>query len=373
MKIAVDCHPLKKNKAGVGHYLYSLLSELVQIRSDDQFYLYASQGSLELETLSKNKNVTLKIYPLFHQSSIIWGQITLPLAILKDDADLLWSTNHLAPVLLPKKVKNLILVHDFVYKIAPKTVKIIRRLALNIITNLTFDQSRFFISNSNGTKEKLKNYYNINSNSVINPPVRKNFFHISDELFTDFLNRNHLENKKYFLFVGTLEPRKNLESILLTYEKAIELYGLDNCYPLIIIGGKGWKNTKAIDKLNYLLMKYPQNIIVKGYVSEEELPYYFKGARYFLFPSLYEGYGMPVAEARSIGTAVITSNIPELIEASESDGIFLNPYNLENELFEYFQIDKMSSIPNLSKKITYLSNRNLSKHLSNCFEEILLK
>jgi glycosyltransferase involved in cell wall biosynthesis len=370
MKIAVDCHPLKSNKSGVGHLLNTLLKELVQNRPNDKFYLYAPQNSLELKELSKYKNVIVKICPFLRQSSIIWGQITLPLNLLKDDIDILWSTNHLAPIFLYKNIKNLISVNDFVYKIQSDTLKLSRRIALNIISRFTFNLSRFYLTISTGTCEKLQKYYNIKSAKIINPPVREQFFDISEDQLDEFLLKNNLKKKKYLLFVGNLEPRKNLQSILLTYQKSIELYGINNCYPLVMIGAKGWKNNEILQLIDSMSKKYPQNILIPGYVSDEELPYYYKGAGYLLFPSLYEGYGMPVAEARVVGTAVITSNIPELIEAAEGDGVFLDPYKLENQLVEYFMINEDDTIPKLSKKVGYYSTKELAEQLIDYLYEI---
>ncbi len=365
MKIAVDCHPLKGYKTGVGHYLFEILKELISINQNDQFYLYAPIISTDLIKLSENKNVTLRICSTFSFSSIIWGQTTLPRESSIDGVDLLWSTNHLAPIFLSKSIKNIITVHDFVYKIQPATLNMTRRIALHCISKIIFRPNKGFITNSQGTKDKLKRYYNVNADLVITPPLRTQLTHFDEYKISNLLLLDNLLFKKYLLFVGTLEPRKNLKSILETYQKAINLYGIDNCYPLLIVGGKGWKNSSTDKILNQLVQKYPHNVLVKGYINDEELAFYFKGARYFLFPSLYEGYGMPIAEARINGTPIITSNLIEMIEAAENDGIFLNSNNLINELLPYFKIDNNQVIPCLLKKTSYPATIDLSRKLSN--------
>lgn len=372
MKIAVDCHPLVGNKSGVGNYLFSLLSNLVLLRPSDHFYLYSPKNSNDIEQLSKNFNVTVRICKLFSKSSLIWGQTTLLWHICMDKVDLIWEPNHLAPVFTPKKIKQLITIHDFVFKLHPETLTYFRRTASSLLSRMIFKNKNHFITVSIGTNEKLKKNYGLQVDSIINPPMREHLFRLDQVEYDLFFSDKYLKQKQYLLFLGTLEPRKNLHSILLTYKNALIKYGEENTYPLVLIGSRGWKNNRITNLLNELQLVYPNRIFTLGFLSDDQLTYYIKGARYLLLPSLYEGYGMPIAEARCLDTPVITSNLEELIEAAEGDGIFLNPYNLQTELMPYFEINN-SFVPKCNKQINYQNTWELSDKLSKCIDGVFLK
>ena len=149
--------------------------------------------------------------------------------------------------------------------------------------------------------------------------------------------------ERYFLFVGTLDPRKNFLNIFKAFERINpEIHDIH----LIIIGGKGWKNNNFIKLIkSHPLKKY---IHFTGYIFRDELQYYYKKALCLLFPSIYEGFGFPVLEAMSCGTPVITSNVSSMPEISGNAAITVNPGDV-NALAESMM--KLLNDKNLREKL----------------------
>ncbi len=132
-------------------------------------------------------------------------------------------------------------------------------------------------------------------------------------------------NSEYILSVCTLEPRKNLQLVVRAYEHLLQ-NNVDTKLPqLVLVGAIGWKTGELIDQINMLNAPYPNQVIITGYIEDEELAQLYTGASMFVYPSLYEGFGLPPLEAMQCGSPVITSNVSSLPEVVGMAGITINP------------------------------------------------
>lgn len=132
-------------------------------------------------------------------------------------------------------------------------------------------------------------------------------------------------NSEYILSVCTLEPRKNLQLVVRAYEHLLQ-NNVDTKLPqLVLVGAIGWKTGELIDQINALNASYPNQVIITGYIEDEELAQLYTGASMFVYPSLYEGFGLPPLEAMQCGSPVITSNVSSLPEVVGMAGITINP------------------------------------------------
>lgn len=347
MKIGIDATPLKEQLTGVGNYVFYLLDALIQKRSQDHFYLYAIRNSSSLETFRRYSNVTIRLLPFLGKSEALWSQTTLAWRCWKDHIDLFWGTTQSVPLLA--KQKSVITIYDFAYKLYPNTVSFVRGNYLRLLGRLLYKKADRLTTISKGTAKRLRQLYKLDAHQVIIPPLKKVIFPTKDEVL-NVLNTYSLKQKEYFITVGTLEPRKNLVSLLRAYQ--------EEC-PLVIVGGKGWRDTSILKEL-----KSTENIRLLGYLPDQILNALVMGAKAFIMPSLYEGYGMPIAEARILGTSVICCDVPEMIEAAEEDALIV-PHN---EL-------KKAFITPLTPpgKPTYPSNDVLATLLSEEFSKLLPK
>ena len=129
-----------------------------------------------------------------------------------------------------------------------------------------------------------------------------------------------VKQKKYILFVGTIQPRKNLETLIDTFEKFIQT---NKNFKLVIVGKKGWLYDDIFEKVKKL--KLEDKVIFTGHITDEDLVSYYKNAFCLALPSLYEGFGMPVLEALALGVPVIASDIPVLREVAGPAAMYVPP------------------------------------------------
>ena len=359
MKIGIDVMPLQNELTGVGNYLLRLLEELIPLRPHDTFYLYRTHTNPLLQRLAQSPRVFLRTNSLFGFSEALWSQTTLAWMCYKDQIDLFWGATQSLPLLTAKRQKHLLTIYDFAYLLYPETVSSMRGRYLRIFSKFFYKKADIRTAISRGTADRLQQLFSLETQKIIPPPpphfLQKDNVQNPASL-KKLLNSYGLEEKKYFLMIGTLEPRKN---ICMTLQAYMRLARQKKINPLVLVGKLGWKD-KAIQKeIDQLAYEIPNQVKVLGYIEETCLYDLLRGAQAYLMPSFYEGYGMPIAEARSLKTPVICSNIPEMIEAAEGDAFFLDLHNFEANLHEALT----SPLP-APKKCTYPTSLALATLLS---------
>ena len=202
---------------------------------------------------------------------------------------------------------------------------------MRLITDKLFfrrdiNKARIIISNSSGTAAKLKQYFNKDTNLIIHPIIDQWYGLLNPDAVKEKLNELGIKFP-FVLTVATREPRKNLDKTINAFI-SIKKKGLLSEHKLLLIGSKGWKS----EEVDALITQYSHDVKQLGFTEDEIMPYLYNGADVFVFPSLYEGFGMPVREAMICGTPVVTSDIDELREATMNSAIYINP--ADNEQFE---------------------------------------
>lgn len=227
------------------------------------------------------------------------------------------------------KGKKVTIIYDMAYKAIPETVRKKTRRWLELTVSKSCKRADRIITISKFSKSEIIKYLHVEEDKIVIIPlgVNSSLFH-SEYKFDQIQsvkNKYHIEGQ-YFLYLGTLEPRKNVERIVEAYSYFVERnYSIDVPY-LVLAGRKGWLYDSIFEKVKKLNIE--DKIIFTGYVLESETPILMCGAKCFIFPSLYEGFGMPVIEAMSCGTPVITSNTTSLDEVSGEAAIKVNPFNI---------------------------------------------
>lgn len=161
--------------------------------------------------------------------------------------------------------------------------------------------------------------------NVVYLGVESKFQPYSEKESKAVLEKHGLKYKQYSLIVSTVEPRKNFERLLQAFTMLPA--SIQCLHPLVIIGDKGWESQEIHDTISELA--YDNKVVQLGYVDEQELPLLYSAACVFLYPSLYEGFGLPVLEAMASGTAVITSNTSSLPEVAGDSCLLVDPYSVE--------------------------------------------
>lgn len=223
------------------------------------------------------------------------------------------------PLLLPSRVKTLWLLYDLVWKRYPSTMK--KRLSLtSLLFRWNMNRADMLVAISEATKQDARNLLKVTTRIEVIPLAAdpRTFYRASSAEIAAVLKKYGIQ-KPYILSVCTLEPRKNLRALL-------EAYGMierpEECR-LVLVGMRGWKTSDLYDMMER--HRLVEGIVVTGYVPARDLAPLYSGAAVFAFPSLYEGFGLPVLEAMQCGCPVITSNVSSLPEVAGDACILVDP------------------------------------------------
>lgn len=314
IRVAVDARPLSFPTTGIGRYTQSLLSRLFD-DSDWSWYLYSDRPLLWPESLPDNVNVR---YPNFMLPSAgsLFAQVAFPLWAKSDQVDLFWSPRHHLPLFLGSNVRSVVTIHDLVWKHFPETMSRFGRILDSRLMPPSIRKADKVIAVSGATKSEVQE---------LSPEAN-----VERVLEAPFLSSSGCSGiGEYFLFVGTLEPRKNLARLLSAYAKYVSAN--TSALPLKICGGKGW----GLPGLERLIHKngLSEQVEVLGYVDDTALPALYQNARALLMPSLYEGFGLPIVEAFSQGTPVLTSNRGAMEEVAGDGGMLVDPESIDDMAF----------------------------------------
>lgn len=340
MKIAFESQLfLKGDKTGIGWCADNLIKELVK----DPDY----QCVCDFFTVRQPKERTdrVKVYEAhgavmnpckwFHNMlyKLIWPVVPVPYSIFfGKDRDITQFFNFVVPPGVKGKVVTI--VHDMAYKAYPETVNERTRKWLELTLEGSCRRADAIITVSEFSKREIMKYLGVEADKITVMPngVNLELFHngYTDEDIDRVKQQFHIQDD-YFLYLGTLEPRKNIERIIQAYYYLLEEKDAKEVPELVLAGGKGWLYDSIFELVHKLNME--KKVIFTGYVEERDVPVLMQGARAFLFPSLYEGFGMPPLEAMACQTPVITSNTSSLPEVVGEAGILVDPFEV-NEIKE---------------------------------------
>lgn len=328
MKIAIDARSLTKNTTGVSTYLINSLNELVTQKPDWDFYLLAHKPlNLDIE---KRLNKQNNLHIIIDSSKILkigslWYLVRLNFLLKSIEPDYFWSTATLIPPYkLVKNTKILITVHDLVAKEYKNTMSKFNILMNTFLFDRSIKRADIIWSVSEYTKEKLIEYYPeikekiLFVGSCIDKKTYKKIIIDKDDR-NNFLKKYNIKGK-FLLFVGTLEPRKNIAFLLSLMPE------LKDDYYLVIVGGKGWGKTYIKDIIEQ--KDFPkEKVIFTDFTDDQTLLKLYNLAYIYISSSFNEGFGLPQLEAMSCGCPVISSHNSAMIEVVNEAGLTIKDYN----------------------------------------------
>lgn len=289
-----------KNRSGTENYSYQLLKHLLKIDKKNKYRIY-----------TKNN---LK-WPRF------WTQIGLAIKTFTDKLDVLFVPAHTLPIIRKPGLKTVITVHDLGSEYLPQMHQFKQRLYLSFMQKYQLRGASKIIAVSKATKEDLVKRIGIKPQkiSVIYEGYDKQLFKPRYQLPALPAGR---PAANYFLFIGTVQPRKNLERVIIAFSRQ------SSAVRLVIAGQKGWISEEIYQLPKKLGIE--NKIKFLGYVPDQKLPALYSGAIALVFPSLFEGFGLPILEAQACGCPVITSNVSSMPEVAGKGAIYVNPYNIDD-------------------------------------------
>lgn len=310
MRVGLDAIPLATPRTGVGHYTFELAHHLALIAPSDEFELispfpFAAPISRDEQLPANLRSVHPKVNLLRRR----WFALGLPLYIKQSAFDLFHGTNYEVP--LWSRCPSVLTVHDLSLFLHPSTHegRLVRRgrLRLPIMARAA---SRI-ITPSESVKREVCEHLRINPSKIIAIPEapRDIFRPLPLEDTIEARRRLQVEDE-FILFVGTIEPRKNLLTLLRAFEEILRSTALRP--QLVIAGKKGWLTDELFSHVGKSGLE--DRLRFTGYLTDEDLRALYSSCRAFVYPSLYEGFGLPPLEAMACGAPVIASQIPAITE-----------------------------------------------------------
>ena len=328
MKIGFDISAQSLPRSGVGQYQHQLIRHLLKIDPKNDYLLYGFnvRNRKRLEAVRFDApNCETRVIPIPQRLiTLSWLAFRAPaLDRVVKGCDIY----HVSEISIPpvKKAKRVAFVHDLTTLLFPQ---------FHVPSNVFVHRQRFerlsevdaILTNSETTKRDIVDHLKISSEKI-------HVTHLgADEVFRPMpkegihpvLERHGIQ-QPYLLFVGTLEPRKNLETLILAFNRLKEKDHIS--HQLVLAGQKGWLCEPILRAIE--ASPYHSDILRTNYLAEGDLPALMNGAEVFVYPSFYEGFGLPVLEAMQCGTPVVTSNVSSLPEVGGDACLYVDPHSVE--------------------------------------------
>lgn len=328
--VLVDYTQIPLKRMGVGIYAYNLLGQISAIDKHNTYYILTQNDDPALEQFVSGNFHILYVNHKFFRNFVLrylLEQIYIPYLIIKKKINLVHSLHYSFP-LIRFKAKRVVTIHDMTFFLIPVVHVRFKRFYFRTFIRLAALMKNRIICVSESTRNDLISITKIDKEKCSVIPLGKSGFFNPNYSLSEInvVKEKYNIKNDYFLFIGTIEPRKNIATLIKVFNEFLKL----NCeYSLVIAGKKGW----YFDEIFRLIDRYniSDKIIFTGYVSEEETPILLNGCKIFIYPSLYEGFGIPVLEALSCGIPTITGNISSMPEVAGDAAILVDPEN-ENEI-----------------------------------------
>lgn len=314
MKIGFDGSVFVGPTSGIPNYAFNLLSSLSSLMPKTTFYVFAPH-SISLKLGSNVQIITPK--NMFGRSHLAW-LLSYPFTKICRTLDLFISPNGYLPPWLSVPVLNC--VHDFTYLIFPKTMTRRGYWTRWLLQKHWIKRARWIVANSMQTADEVLSECLREVDCVVRPAVSDDFSLRQQEQVQKFKRERGLP-EDFILFVGTFEPRKNIRSLIAAFEQLTRSAEHQHLR-LLLVGSKGWGREEEL--LRSQFNKNP-NIVTLSDVRTSELPLLYSAARVFVLPSLYEGFGIPLLEARACGSPMIATDLPATREAGGSKPYYCQP------------------------------------------------
>ncbi len=324
MLIGIDAsRAFQNNRTGTENYSYNLILQLAKLDKKNKYRLYVREDVVCLrQVFGEEKPENFEFCRI--NLPRLWTQVGLAWECFLRPPDVLFVPAHTLPVFRRPGLKTVVTIHDLGAEYLPQYHQFPNKLYLNRATEYATGQATHLIAVSRATKAELmkKMGVDVERVSVIYEGFNENLFKpANNDLLKTTLNKYDIK-RPYFLFVGTIQPRKNLVRLIEAFA------GLKNSsVDLILVGKRGWLAEGIYEAPRRLGVE--KEVRFMNYVPEGDLPALYSGAVALILPSLFEGFGLPILEAMACGCPVVTSNISSLPEVVGEAGILVNPQNIE--------------------------------------------
>ena len=351
MKIAILADPIDNQSAGVHIYTKGMVDALIQYDQDNEYVLVREKKDPDLP--ANLKQIAIPNYRPIFLFKALRLLVVIPLILRWLKVDVVVEPAHFGPFNLPQRIRRITVIHDLTPLLFPQYHPWHSQQLQRLFLRRILKKAHLVLTVSQRTQQDLKRFFPFTANKtkVISPGI--------DPFFQPHPSRAALKKwqieSPYLITVGTIEPRKNLLQLLQAYQQ-FRVKNQDRIL-LVIVGGKGWKYQSFYEAL--AIHPFKGDIKLLGYVNKNDLPGLYTHSLALIYPSLYEGFGLPVLEAMACGTAVICAKRSSLPEVGGEAALYFDP-DQESSL-----LDAMEAI--IYNKTLYKTKRMLSLQRSSLF------
>lgn len=319
-RIAIDATSVPPNPAGAGRYIINLVHALGRVDASREYLIYARRHALAHFSGLPRTFELVDVGPLARWRRQTWEQVNLPRDLRRREVRLLHSPHHTTPLLSP--CPRVVTFHDVTFFLIPERYPFVRRHYFRIMTILAARRAARVVAPSAAVRDDLRTVLRLAPErvAVTHEGVDAEFRRLDRAKCARLAEERYKLPPGYLLSLGTREPGKNRENVF----KALRLLldaGRD--VHLAVVGQTGWKLTAEESALKELGLG--GRVHFTGYVPQDDLPAVYNAARCFVFPSLYEGFGLPALEAMACGVPVVTSNVSSLPEVVGEAALQVDP------------------------------------------------
>ncbi|MFQ5811966.1 MAG: glycosyltransferase family 4 protein [Anaerolineae bacterium] len=327
MRIGIDYTAAVRQGAGIGRYTRELVRSLAELNRSHDYVLFAAAGGQRPVDAGWPPNFQMRSVPLSDRAlAILWHRLRLPLwvELVTGRVDIFHSPDFVLPPV--RRAKTLVTVHDLSFIRYPQCADANLRAYLNQVVPRSVHRADLILADSQSTKDDLVELLGVAPDriEVVYPGVEKRFRPIEDQAHLEEVRKRYNLPPRFALGLGTLQPRKNFTRLIEAYSLLVTRHP---SLQLVIAGGKGWLYEEIFASVERLGLE--EKVIFPGFVADEHLPALYNLAELFVFPSLYEGFGLPPLEALACGTPVITSNASSLPEVVGEAGPMVEATDVE--------------------------------------------
>jgi len=330
MRVLIDFTQIPTHRTGVGVYAENLISRLARLFTNgDSLILLVQRDERRIPKLVQNSpNVLVAPVPSMALRNrallFVYEQTVLPVLLVSKNVDVIHSLHYTHPLICP--CPRVVTVHDLTFILSPELHTWGRRVIMPFFIRHAVKHSEAIVFDSNATKldsDKLIQVARKNLERVIPLGVSIEEFDLDPDIGKQVLAKFSI-TQPFVLYLGTVEPRKNILRLIQAYEQIALRYP---DLRLVLAGKSGWHVENVFAAIRS--SQYRDRICHLGYISEFEKKALLKNCQTLIYPSLYEGFGLPVLEGMAAGAPVITSNVSSLPEITGDAAILINPFSVE--------------------------------------------
>ena len=315
---------------GVSRYIRYLLTEFAKHPGEFQYTIFVN-GQDTVERLGATHPAITYVSAPWSESQpaarVAWEQFTLPTEIRKRGIDVLHSPVNVLPERVPQSCATVVTLHDLAFLRFPAVFTPAKRLYHHTFTVRSMQRATELITVSDSTQRDAHELVGIPYERMhtVYTCIDKRFSNVVTEEEIQTFRKQQGLTCGFLLYLGTLEPRKNILAIIDAYAQLRKNYSIQE--KLVLAGGKGWLYDTIFKKVQQLGLL--EDVLFPGFVADTEQALWYHAASAFVYPSLYEGFGIPVAEALACGVPVVTSNVSSLPEAGMDIALSVNPSDID--------------------------------------------